>query len=85
MSAMSRPSAMAMRFLAQPGTVNFGAKVHGGTMMSWSVGLDTTAECAIVMVAVDSRDKPVSVEPFVPEGDAAATLVQDMRRRLGPR
>jgi acyl-CoA hydrolase len=24
-----------MRFLAQPGTVNFGGKVHGGTVMSW--------------------------------------------------
>lgn len=31
----SRPSSFTMRFLAQPGTVNFGGKVHGGTVMSW--------------------------------------------------
>ncbi len=31
----SRPSTFTMRFLAQPGTVNFGGKVHGGTVMSW--------------------------------------------------
>ncbi len=148
MSATSRPSTITMRFLAQPDTVNFGGKVHGGTVMSWidqaayacatawsqrycvtayvggirfvhpimigdvvevearlaytgdtsmniavevrcgdlkSVGLDTTAECAIVMVAVDSRGKPVSVEPFKPDGDAATTLAQDVRRRLGSR
>ena len=31
----TRPSRFTMRFLAQPGTVNFGGKVHGGTVMSW--------------------------------------------------
>ncbi len=31
----SRPNSFTMRFLAQPGTVNFGGKVHGGTVMSW--------------------------------------------------
>lgn len=31
----SRPSSFTMRFLAQPSTVNFGGKVHGGTVMSW--------------------------------------------------
>ena len=31
----TRPSSFTMRFLAQPSTVNFGGKVHGGTVMSW--------------------------------------------------
>jgi len=35
MSTTTRPSSIVMRFLAQPSTVNFGGKVHGGTVMSW--------------------------------------------------
>ena len=35
MSTTQRPIAITLRFLAQPGTVNFGGKVHGGTVMSW--------------------------------------------------
>lgn len=31
----SRPRSITMRFLAQPNTINFGGKVHGGTVMSW--------------------------------------------------
>jgi acyl-CoA hydrolase len=30
-----RPRSITMRFLAQPNTINFGGKVHGGTVMSW--------------------------------------------------
>jgi acyl-CoA hydrolase len=148
MPVTTRPSHITMRFLAQPDTVNFGGKVHGGTVMSWidqaayacatawsqrycvtayvggirfvhpimigdvvevearlaytgdtsmniavevrcgdlkSNGLETTAECAIVMVAVDSRGKPVTVEALTPEGEAALALAQDVRKRLGSR
>lgn len=28
-------SSLTLRFLAQPGSVNFGGKVHGGTVMKW--------------------------------------------------
>ena len=28
-------SSITLRFLAQPNTVNFGGKVHGGTVMAW--------------------------------------------------
>ena len=28
-------STVTLRFLAEPGTVNFGGKVHGGTVMKW--------------------------------------------------
>lgn len=28
-------SSITLRFLAEPGTVNFGGKVHGGTVMKW--------------------------------------------------
>jgi acyl-CoA hydrolase len=30
-----RPRGLTLRFLAQPSTINFGGKVHGGTVMSW--------------------------------------------------
>jgi acyl-CoA hydrolase len=36
--AEARPTAMSsivLRFLAEPNTVNFGGKVHGGTVMKW--------------------------------------------------
>ena len=32
---MSRPRAVILRFLAEPGHVNFGGKVHGGAVMKW--------------------------------------------------
>jgi acyl-CoA hydrolase len=32
---MSRPRAVTLRFLAEPGHVNFGGKVHGGAVMKW--------------------------------------------------
>ena len=28
-------SSITLRFLAEPGTVNFGGKVHGGAVMKW--------------------------------------------------
>ena len=28
-------SSITLRFLAEPGSVNFGGKVHGGTVMKW--------------------------------------------------
>ena len=28
-------SSITLRFLAEPSTVNFGGKVHGGTVMKW--------------------------------------------------
>jgi acyl-CoA hydrolase len=32
---MTRPHAVTLRFLAEPGHVNFGGKVHGGAVMKW--------------------------------------------------
>jgi len=32
---MDRPRAVTLRFLAEPGHVNFGGKVHGGAVMKW--------------------------------------------------
>ena len=32
---MTRPRAVTLRFLAEPGHVNFGGKVHGGAVMKW--------------------------------------------------
>jgi len=32
---MTRPASVTLRFLAEPTHVNFGGKVHGGTVMKW--------------------------------------------------
>jgi len=32
---MNRPARVTLRFLAEPGHVNFGGKVHGGAVMKW--------------------------------------------------
>ena len=32
---MTRPRAVTLRFLAEPSDVNFGGKVHGGSVMKW--------------------------------------------------
>jgi acyl-CoA hydrolase len=32
---MTRPRSVTLRFLAEPGHVNFGGKVHGGAVMKW--------------------------------------------------
>ncbi len=137
-----------LRFLAQPSTINFGGKVHGGTVMSWIdeaayacasawsqrycvtafVGgirfvrpivigavvevqaqlaytgntsmaiavevrsgdvkggeLQTTAECAIVMVAVDAKSQPVPVDSYAVAGEAAEALAVSVKQRLAGR
>src|SRR3954454_16029871 len=33
--SMERPRGVTLRFLAEPGDVNFGGKVHGGAVMKW--------------------------------------------------
>lgn len=35
MTPMPASSSITLRFLAEPSTVNFGGKVHGGTVMKW--------------------------------------------------
>ena len=35
MESNNRPSQISLRFLAEPTDVNFGGKVHGGTVMKW--------------------------------------------------
>lgn len=35
MDKKQRPSSFSLRFLAEPMDVNFGGKVHGGTVMKW--------------------------------------------------
>jgi acyl-CoA hydrolase len=148
MTTAQRPAAITLRFLAQPSSVNFGGKVHGGTVMSWidqagyacatawsqrycvtayvggirfmhpiMIGdiveveaqlaytgrtsmniavnvrsgdlkggdLETTTECAIVMVAVDSHGKAVPVEPSGPADASAEQLAAEVKKRLSGR
>ena len=35
MSSTNNNASITLRFLAEPSTVNFGGKVHGGTVMKW--------------------------------------------------
>jgi acyl-CoA hydrolase len=140
-----RPKSFTMRFLAQPDTVNFGGKVHGGTVMSWidqaayacatgwsqsycvtayvggirfvrpimigdvvevdaylaytgntsmniavevrsgdlkGSSLEKTAECAVVMVSVDSHGRPMSVESFQPHDEKSKSRADEVRQRL---
>jgi acyl-CoA hydrolase len=35
MSTSAKKNAITLRFLAEPSEVNFGGKVHGGTVMKW--------------------------------------------------
>ena len=58
-----------LRFLAEPSTVNFGGKVHGGTVEVRSGDIKTrqmhrTTECLIVFVAVflDAQNRVLEVE-----------------------
>jgi acyl-CoA hydrolase len=144
--SLKRSRSITMRFLAQPGTVNFGGKVHGGTVMSWidqaayacatawsqrycvtayvggirfvrpiTIGdvveveatlaytgntsmniavevrsgdlkgteLEKTTECAVVMVSVDSHNKPVAISTFVPDDEFSVARAEDVRKRLG--
>ena len=138
-------SSIILRFLAEPSTVNFGGKVHGGTVMKWideagyacatswskrycvtvflgsirfhrpiMIGdlvevearlaytgttsmnisvevrsgdikggqLETTTECLIVFVAVDSHGRPMPVVPFNPETPGDIALAQRAKAHL---
>lgn len=68
-----------LRFIAEPTDVNFGGKVHGGTVMKWidqagyACAADPkeilhaqTTHCIIVFVAVDGQERPVKVERWEP-------------------
>jgi acyl-CoA hydrolase len=144
--SLNRSRSITMRFLAQPSAVNFGGKVHGGTVMSWidqaayacatawsqrycvtayvggirfvrpiSIGdvveveatlaytgttsmniavevrcgdlrgtdLEKTTECAVVMVSVDSHNKPVAIEAFSPADEKDITQAAGVRKLLG--
>ncbi len=138
-------SAITLRFLAEPSTVNFGGKVHGGTVMKWideagyacatswakrycvtvyvggirfhhpiMIGdlveveakiaytgatsmniavevrsgdmkggtMQTTTECLIVFVSVDSHGRPMPISPWVPDTPAATALAHRARAQL---
>jgi acyl-CoA hydrolase len=47
--------------------------------------LQTTTECAIVMVAVDAEGKSVPVEAFPVAGEAAEALAASVKQRLAGR
>jgi acyl-CoA hydrolase len=44
-AAQERPRGVTLRFLAEPGDVNFGGKVHGGAVMKW---IDQAGYCVTV-------------------------------------
>lgn len=138
-------SSITLRFLAEPSTVNFGGKVHGGTVMKWideagyacatswakrycvtafvgsirfhhpimigdlvevearlaytgrtsmnisvevrsgdmkSGELQTTTECLIVFVSVDSHGRPMPVTPWLPETPGEIALAGRARAYL---
>lgn len=138
-------SSITLRFLAEPSTVNYGGKVHGGTVMKWideagyacatswakrycvtvyvggirfhrpiMIGdlveveaklaytgstsmnisvevrsgdmkggnLETTTECLIVFVSVDSHGKPMPVPAWTPDTPEAVTLAKRARAQL---
>jgi acyl-CoA hydrolase len=138
-------SSITLRFLAEPSTVNYGGKVHGGTVMKWideagyacatswakrycvtvyvggirfhrpiMIGdlveveaklaytgstsmnisvevrsgdmkggkLETTTECLIVFVSVDSHGKPMPVNPWAPETPEAVALAKRAKAQL---
>ena len=132
-------SSITLRFLAEPSTVNFGGKVHGGTVMKWideagyacatswskqycvtvyvggirflrpirigelvevearlaytgntsmnisvevrsadmkGAEMETTSECLIVFVAVDTHGRPLPVDAWQPETPGEVALAQ---------
>jgi acyl-CoA hydrolase len=138
-------SAITLRFLAEPNTVNFGGKVHGGTVMKWideagyacatswskrycvtvyvggirfhrpiMIGdlveveakiaytgstsmnisvevrsgdmkgghMETTTECLIVFVSVDSHGRPMSAPAWTPDTPEARALALKARAQL---
>ncbi len=139
-------SSITLRFLAEPNTVNYGGKVHGGTVMKWideagyacatswakrycvtvyvggirfhrpiMIGdlveveaklaytgstsmnisvevrsgdvksggrLETTTECLIVFVSVDSHGKPMPVNAWVPSTPEEQTLAKRAKAQL---
>jgi acyl-CoA hydrolase len=138
-------SSITLRFLAEPSTVNYGGKVHGGTVMKWideagyacatswakrycvtvyvggirfhrpiMIGdlveveaklaytgstsmnisvevrsgdmkggkLETTTECLIVFVSVDSHGKPMPVPAWTPETPEAVALARRAKAQL---
>jgi acyl-CoA hydrolase len=141
-----KPGAVTLRFLATPDAVNFGGKVHGGTVMKWideagyacatawakrycvtafvggirfvrpivigdlvevearlaytgtrsmnlsvvvrsgdlkEMTLKTTAECAVVFVAVDSHGQAVAAPAFETAGADGEALAAHVRALLG--
>lgn len=138
-------NSITLRFLAEPSTVNYGGKVHGGTVMKWideagyacatawakrycvtvflgsirfhrpimigdlvevearlaytgktsmnisvevrsgdikSGSLETTTECLIVFVSVDSHGRPIPVDTWNPETPGDIALAQRAKAHL---
>jgi acyl-CoA hydrolase len=138
-------SSIVLRFLAEPSTVNFGGKVHGGTVMKWideagyacatawakrycvtvyvggirfhrpimigdlveveariaytgktsmnlsvevrsgdvkTGALETTTECLIVFVSVDSHGRPTSVPVWTPSTPEEVALAARAKAQL---
>lgn len=142
---MKNDHSITLRFLAEPSTVNFGGKVHGGTVMKWideagyacatkwsqrycvtvyvsgirfhhpimigdlvevearlaytgetsmnivvdvrsgdmkSGKMQTTTECVIVFVSIDSHGRPIPIRPYEPATPTAAELASSVRAHL---
>jgi acyl-CoA hydrolase len=69
---MTRPRAVTLRFLAEPGHVNFGGKVHGGAVMKWidQAGYTcaagwTGAYCVTIYVGAIHFIRPIMVGEIV--------------------
>ena len=69
---MSGPRGVTLRFLAEPGHVNFGGKVHGGSVMKWidQAGYTcaagwTGAYCVTIYVGAVHFIRPIHVGEIV--------------------
>ena len=65
-------SSITLRFLAEPGTINFGGKVHGGTVMKWidEAGYACATRwakhyCVTVSVGNIRFDRPIMIGDLV--------------------
>jgi acyl-CoA hydrolase len=64
-------------------SMNIAVEVRSGDLKGSS--LEKTAECAVVMVSVDSHGKPLPIEPYSPEGEHRTTLADAVRHCLSGR
>ena len=76
-----------LRFLADPSTVNFGGKVHSGTVMKWidKAGCATRwakRYCLAVFAAVDAGGKAIPATAWPSETLGGIALAQHAKAHL---